>query len=138
MFRRVGTWNKKASLVKGDSPVRGDVLEEDRGVCRLRLSKGDREAVEGFIFMNYRHNPNLTDNAKELRKNMTREEKHFWYDFLKNYPVRFLRQKVTDNYIADFYCHSAGLIIELDGSQHYTEYGLLKDKIRTEQIGNAV
>ncbi|MBQ4643874.1 MAG: hypothetical protein IJB66_06615, partial [Oscillospiraceae bacterium] len=39
-----------ASLVKGDSPVRGDVLEEDRGVCRLRLSKGDREAVEGFFF----------------------------------------------------------------------------------------
>ena len=84
--------------------------------------------------MNYRHNPNLTDNAKELRKNMTREEKHLWYDFLKNYPARFLRQKVIDNYIADFYCHSAGLIIELDGSQHYTEYGLLKDKIRTEQI----
>ena len=84
--------------------------------------------------MNYRHNPKLTDNAKELRKNMTREEKHLWYDFLKIYPERFLRQKVIDNYITDFCCHSAGLIIELDGSQHYTEYGLLKDKIRTEQL----
>ena len=52
----------------------------------------------------------------------------------KTYPVRFLRQKVIDNYIVDFYCHSARLIIELDGSQHYEEKGLLKDKIRTERI----
>ena len=65
---------------------------------------------------------------------MTKEEKHLWYDFLKTYPVRFLRQKVIDNYIVDFYCHSARLIIELDGSQHYEEKGLLKDKIRTERI----
>ena len=65
---------------------------------------------------------------------MTKEERHLWYDFLKRYPVRFLRQKVIDNYIVDFYCHSARLIIELDGSQHYEEKGLLKDKIRTEII----
>ena len=57
-----------------------------------------------------------------------------WYDFLRSYPIRFLRQKVIDNYIADFYCHEARLIIELDGSQHYEEEGLLKDKIRTEKI----
>ena len=84
--------------------------------------------------MNYRHNSKLTENAKELRKNMTKEEKHLWYDFLKNYSVRFLRQKVIDDYIADFYCHKAKLVIELDGSQHYTKIGLLKDKIRTERI----
>ena len=65
---------------------------------------------------------------------MTKEEKHLWYDFLKKYPVRFLRQKVIDNYIADFYCHKARLIIELDGSQHYTQSGRLKDAIRTEQF----
>lgn len=65
---------------------------------------------------------------------MTKEERHLWYDFLRSYPVRFLRQKVIDNYIADFYCHEARLIIELDGSQHYEEKGLLKDKIRTEKI----
>ena len=65
---------------------------------------------------------------------MTKEERHLWYDFLKNYPVRFLRQKVIDNYIVDFYCHSARLIIELDGSQHYEEKGLLKDAIRTERL----
>lgn len=84
--------------------------------------------------MNYKHNPKLTDNAKNLRKNMTKEEKHLWYDYLKDYPVRFLRQKVIDNYIADFYCSSAKLVIELDGSQHYEEKGLLKDRIRTEKM----
>ena len=65
---------------------------------------------------------------------MTKEEKHLWYDFLKGYPVRFLRQKIIDDYIADFYCHRARLVIELDGSQHYTKDGLLNDKIRTEHI----
>ena len=65
---------------------------------------------------------------------MTKEECHLWYDFLRSYPTRFLRQKVIDNYIVDFYCHQACLIIELDGSQHYEENGLLKDKIRTEKI----
>ena len=65
---------------------------------------------------------------------MTKEERHLWYDFLRSYPIRVLRQKVVDNYIVDFYCHEARLIIELDGSQHYEEDGLLKDKIRTEKI----
>ncbi len=65
---------------------------------------------------------------------MTKEERHLWYDFLKSYPVRFLRQKVIDNYIVDFYCHSARLIVELDGSQHYEEKVLQKDRIRTERI----
>ena len=65
---------------------------------------------------------------------MTKEEKHLWYDFLRNYPLRFLKQKVIDNYIVDFYCHEAKLIIELDGSQHYEEKGLAKDKIRTEKL----
>ena len=84
--------------------------------------------------MNYKHNPNLTEYAKTLRKNMTKEERHLWYDFLKNYPVRFLRQKAIDNYIVDFYCSKARLVIELDGSQHYENSGLLKDKIRTQRI----
>ena len=84
--------------------------------------------------MNRKHNPLLTEYARELRKNMTKEEKRLWYDFLKNYPVRFLRQKVIDGYIADFYCNKARLVIELDGSQHYNEEGLLKDRIRTARI----
>ena len=65
---------------------------------------------------------------------MTKEERHLWYDFLRSYPLRFLRQKVIDNYVVDFYCHEARLVIELDGSQHYESDGLLKDKIRTERI----
>ena len=84
--------------------------------------------------MDRKHNSALTENARALRKNMTKEERHLWYDFLRDYPVRFLRQKVIDNYIVDFYCHKARLIIELDGSQHYEKEGLLKDKIRTERI----
>ena len=89
--------------------------------------------TEGFS-TERKHNTKLTENAKFLRKNMTKEERHLWYDFLRSYPVRFLRQKVIDGYIVDFYCHGARLIIELDGSQHYEEQGFLKDKIRTEKI----
>ena len=84
--------------------------------------------------MNTNSNPKLTDNAKNLRKNMTKEERHLWYDFLRDYPIRFLRQKVIDNYIVDFYCHEARLIIELDGSQHYEERNHIKDAIRTEKF----
>ncbi len=84
--------------------------------------------------MERKHNAKLTENARVLRKSMTKEERHLWYDFLRTYPIRFLRQKVIDNYIVDFYCAKARLIVELDGSQHYEEKGLLKDKIRTEKI----
>ena len=70
--------------------------------------------------------------AKSLRKNATREENHLWYDFLSKYKVRFQRQKPIDNFIADFYCHKARLVIEIDGSQHYTEEGKKRDEFRTE------
>jgi len=84
--------------------------------------------------MERKHNPDLTENAKKLRKNMTKEERHLWYDFLKIYPIRFLRQKVIDNYIVDFYCHQARLIVELDGSQHYEPKEQLRDAIRTGRL----
>ena len=58
--------------------------------------------------------------ARNLRKHATVQENHLWYDFLSKYPVRFQRQKAIDNFIADFDCHKAKLIIEIDGSQHYT------------------
>ncbi|MBP3377692.1 MAG: endonuclease domain-containing protein [Clostridia bacterium] len=70
--------------------------------------------------------------AKNLRKNATQQEKHLWYDFLSKYEVRFQRQKAIDNFIADFYCHKARLVIEIDGSQHYTESGIQRDEFRTE------
>ena len=79
-----------------------------------------------------KHNANLTANARELRKSMTKEERHLWYDFLRNYPVRFYRQKVIGTYIADFYCAKAALIVELDGSQHFTQEGTEYDARRTQ------
>ncbi|MBQ4569450.1 MAG: endonuclease domain-containing protein [Ruminococcus sp.] len=70
--------------------------------------------------------------AQNLRKNATRQEKHLWYDFLSKYEIRFQRQKAIDNFIADFYCHKAKLVIEIDGSQHYTEDAIGKDEFRTK------
>ena len=70
--------------------------------------------------------------ANTLRKNATPQENRLWYDFLSEYEVRFQRQKAIDNFIADFYCHRAKLVIEIDGSQHYTEQGVKKDEFRTE------
>ena len=64
--------------------------------------------------------------AKALRKNATPQETKLWYEFLSKYNVRFQRQKAIDNFIADFYCHKAKLVIEIDGSQHYTEEGRKK------------
>ena len=72
--------------------------------------------------------------ARNLRKNMTKQEKHLWYDFLSKHPIRFQRQKAIGEYIADFYCHDAKLVIELDGSQHYTDKGIEHDKIRTAEL----
>ena len=80
------------------------------------------------------HNNELTGNARELRKTMTRQEKHLWYDFLRDYPVKFYRQRVIDHYIVDFYCSKAKLVIELDGSQHYTLEGKHYDAVRTEKL----
>lgn len=64
-------------------------------------------------------NPALTELARNLRKNMTRHERHLWYDFLKHLPVMVHRQKVIGSYIVDFYIAERKLAIELDGSQHY-------------------
>ena len=72
--------------------------------------------------------------AKTLRKNMTPWERHLWYDFLRFYPVRFQRQKAIGNYIVDFYCARAGLVIELDGGGHYTAEQAEKDAIRTKEL----
>lgn len=70
--------------------------------------------------------------AKNLRNNATPQENHLWYDFLSKYEMRFQRQKSIDHFIADFYCHKAKLVIEIDGKQHYTEEGMRDDEFRTE------
>lgn len=64
------------------------------------------------------YNKNLTSNAKELRKNMTPEEKHLWYDFLKRLPFNVRRQHNIENYIVDFYIAEKKIVIEVDGRQH--------------------
>ena len=84
--------------------------------------------------MDRKYNRNMVQNAKNLRKNMTKEERHLWYDYLRNYPIKFSRQKVLGKYIADFYSAEAKIIIELDGSQHYDEEIKEKDMIRTEYL----
>ena len=82
--------------------------------------------------MQSKHNRQLVPLAKQLRKEMTKEERHLWYDFLRSYPVRFSRQKVLGKYIADFYSAEAKMVIELDGSQHYEPDNIQKDNERTE------
>jgi very-short-patch-repair endonuclease len=84
--------------------------------------------------MSIPRNKELLDNARTLRKNMTKYENHLWYDFLRTYPVRFRRQEIIGNFIADFYCNKAKLVIELDGSQHYEEDKIKYDRQRTKYL----
>ena len=81
--------------------------------------------------MQSKHNKQLVPLAKQLRREMTKEERHLWYDFLRTYPVRFSRQKVLRKYIADFYSAEAKLVIELAGSQRYEDRNMEKDAQRT-------
>ena len=86
--------------------------------------------------MSLEYNKNNIPLAKNLRKNATPQEKQLWYDFLSSYPIRFQRQKVIGDFIADFYCHKAKLVVEIDGSQHFTDAGLMADAFRTEKLEN--
>lgn len=77
------------------------------------------------------YNPDMKQNARSLRRNMTPQERHLWYDFLRSYPVKVYRQRSIDRFIVDFYCSRAHLVIELDGSQHYTPEGRAYDRERS-------
>ena len=72
--------------------------------------------------------------AKTLRKNVTPWERKLWYEFLRDYPLRFQRQKAIGNYIVDFYCARVGLVVELDGGGHYIAEQRKKDNLRTEEL----
>jgi len=76
----------------------------------------------------------LLQKSKELRNNMTKEERKLWYEFLKDLPLTIKRQKIIDNYIVDFYCFEKRTIIEIDGGQHYMPEGKEKDKVRDEYL----
>ena len=72
--------------------------------------------------------------SQTLRKHMTLEERILWYQYLRNYPVQWNRQKVLGPYIVDFYCKRANLIVELDGSQHYDPQKQAQDAVRTQYL----
>ena len=76
------------------------------------------------------HNQRLTSRSQQLRKNMTKEERRLWYEYLRSYPVRFRRQVTCGTYILDFYCAAAKLAVELDGSQHYEDNQQVYDEKR--------
>ena len=78
-----------------------------------------------------KHNSDLTRFAQRLRREMTKQEKKLWYDFLHTYPHRFRRQVAFGNYILDFYCSAATLAVELDGSQHFSADGISYDEKRS-------
>jgi very-short-patch-repair endonuclease len=81
--------------------------------------------------MSLPYDKNKIPKAKQLRKNMTAQERKLWYQYLSRYPVRFQRQKTIGGFIADFYCAKAHLVIEADGGQHYDEQGKAYDMDRT-------
>ena len=101
----------------------------------MRAEICEQYLLTGLIQGKYmERNEKLTENARILRKRMTKEEAHLWYQFLCRYKPRFHRQYVIGNYIADFYCHQAKLVVELDGSQHYSPEKAEYDEKRTEYL----
>ena len=84
--------------------------------------------------MSLPRNSDLLIHARRLRKEMTKEERLLWYGYLRECPVKFYRQRILGNYIADFYSAKAKLVIELDGSQHYEEEGKAADEKRDAEL----
>ena len=78
----------------------------------------------------------LVPRSKELRKEMTPQERRLWFDFLRQYPIKFYRQRTIDRCIADFYCSKAKLVVEIDGSQHLTPEGMAYDEERTNILNS--
>ena len=97
----------------------------DEGAVSRRLTEGEKLKA---------YNKNNIPLAKALRKNMTSWECKLWYDFLRNYPACFQRQKPIGNYIVDFYCAKARLVLELDGGGHYDSEQIEKDFERTKAL----
>ena len=80
------------------------------------------------------YNKAILPLAQRLRKEMTPEERKLWHLFLKSHPIRFRRQATIENYIVDFYCPQAKLVVEIDGTQHFENNGLQEDAQRTKQL----
>ena len=112
-----------APLTQGSQALRGTEAS-------LRGSQALR-GREGECSVQRKQNAVLVSYARQLRKNMTPHERRLWFCFLKQYPVRFVRQKVLGSYIVDFYCAEARLAVELDGAQHYEDKAEKQDQLRT-------
>ena len=80
------------------------------------------------------YNKKLVSNARNLRKNMTPEEKHLWYDFLKRLPFNVRRQHNIENYIVDFYIAEKKIVVELDGRQHLSPEHKQADEQRDRDL----
>ncbi|MBQ8498022.1 MAG: endonuclease domain-containing protein [Clostridia bacterium] len=83
-----------------------------------------------------KHNPKLTPYARDLRNNMTPQERKLWYEYLRKYPIQFRRQVTVEHYILDFYCAQAKLAVEIDGAQHYEAQGKQHDLCRTNYLNS--
>ena len=71
------------------------------------------------------------ENARRLRREMTPHERKLWYLFLRKYPAKIYKQRIIGRFIVDFYCASAKVVIEVDGSQHYDPQGMAYDAERS-------
>lgn len=147
-LKREATGN--APLSKGDNldspPFEGGIKggsktgEDPSGLSATSLEKGGYDVEElkkrGLSIGDFHlpYNRKLVPRAKELRKNMTKAERKLWYDFLRNYKYRVLRQRPIDHYIVDFYCPELNLVIEIDGETHFTEEGKQYDEERTKVL----
>ena len=94
---------------------------------------------EEFFYEGYKrsmipYNKKLVSNARTLRKNMTPEENHLWYDFLKKLPMNVKRQFNIENYIVDFYIAEKKVVIEVDGIQHTSPEHKMSDRMRDKEL----
>ena len=116
-------------------PLIGEVAQSAGEVsCRRGLFPLEDIRKRGLIWDGHSlpYNPSLIENARCLRQEMTKAERKLWYDFLRTHQKKFYRQRPIDHFIADFYCSECALIIEIDGSRHYSPEGLKRDAVRTD------
>ena len=114
-----------------------EINKTDKKNKIIGINITSEEVKERGLIWNGKHlpyNPENVIKAQALRRNETPAERKLWYEFLSNHRLRFLRQKPIDHYIVDFYCASAKLAIEIDGSSHFSEEGIENDKIRTDLL----
>lgn len=95
---------------------------------------GEGTPPKEAIHMPVMKNNQLLPRARELRRDMTPHERKLWYVYLRKYPIKIYKQRIIDSFIVDFYCARAKLVIEVDGSQHYTSQGLAYDSERTAML----